>query len=179
MKLAHNVVTEKEYEDVGRHSNYNTIQQIIDCQDEIGFDGVYYNVFLNHRCLEGKKGVLFVMGNYIGDSNMFDLPNVPRLEMYCNWEQIRFLCTEYDFEIGWHTWSHPDLTTLTREEILMEITPPPHKLIRYFAYPYGRYNDLVIDCVKQVGYEAAWSVTQGSTNPHEKDFIFKQYRPYL
>ena len=51
--------------------------------------------------------------------------------------------------------------------------------MKYFAYPYGNFNQLAIDCVKQVGFEQAWSVTQGSQNPNELDFIFKQYRPYL
>lgn len=180
MKLAHNVVSNDDYIKVGRHSNYNSIEQIINCQDQIGFDGIYFNVFENHECLIGKSGVLFVMGNFIGGNNLFDLAHVPRLENYCNMEQLEFLVNNYDFELGWHTWSHPDLTTLSEVEIMREVTPPAYmKPCKYFAYPYGRYNDLVVECVKRAGYEAAWSVTQGSTNPGERDYVYKQYRAYI
>ena len=159
------------------HPNYHTRQQILDCPDPIGFDGIYYNVYENQDILENKSGILFVMGNYIGKDNSFDLKYVPKLERYCSWYELNELTEKYNFEIGWHTWSHPDLTKLTREEIIKEITPPfPMK---YFAYPYGNFNQLAIDCVKQVGFEQAWSVTQGSQNPNEIDFIYKQYRPYL
>jgi hypothetical protein len=170
MLLTHNIGTEN-------HSNYNTREQILATNEPLGFDGIYRNVYENQDVLIGKSGILFVMGNYMGKDNSFDLPNVPKLEKYCNWDEVIELCTKYDFKLGWHTWSHQDLTTLTLEQIMLEITPPFH--IEYFAYPYGNYNDLVVDCVKKAGYKAAWSVTQGSTNPNEQDYIFKQYRPYL
>lgn len=150
-KLAHNIGTEN-------HPNYNTREQIIECNDEIGFDGIYRNIYENQDVLKGKKGIFFVMGNYIGKDNSFDLPNVPKLEQYCSLQELNELCQKYDFEVGWHTYSHPDLTKLTKEEIMKEITPPfPMK---YFAYPYGRYNDLVIECVKEAGYEKAYSVIE-------------------
>ena len=60
---------------------------------------------------------------------------------------------------------------------MREITPPFP--MRYFAYPYGKFNDLVIECVKDAGFEKAWSVTQGSQDPNEKDWRYKIYRPYL
>lgn len=164
MILAHNIGDIK-------HSNYNTREQILNCSDEIGFDGIYLNVYENKDILKNKKGIFFVMGDYVGKDNNFDLKNVPKLEKYCTWEQVKEMSEETGFEIGWHTWSHPDLTTLSREEIIKEITPPfPMK---YFAYPYGRYNDLVVDCVKEVGFEDAWSVTQGTGEQ------FKRIRNYL
>lgn len=177
MKLAHNVVDEGTYQSVGRHSNYNSIQQIIDCEEPIGFDGIYENVYDNHECLKYKNGVFFIMGDFVGGNNQFDLQHVPRLENYCSWWQICFLISKYNFKIGWHTWSHPDLTTLSESDIMREITPPFP--MAYFAYPYGKYNDLVVDCVKRAGYVAAWSVTQGSQNPNDKDYQFKLYRSYI
>jgi hypothetical protein len=48
-----------------------------------------------------------------------------------------------------------------------------------FAYPYGRYNDLVVQCVKEAGFKEAYSVTQGSTNPNDPDHQFKIYRDYI
>lgn len=164
MKLLHNIA------DIN-HPNYDTRQQVLDCNDSLGFDGIYKNVYENQDILEGKSGVFFVMGNYIGKDNSFDLAHVPKLEQYCTWKEIEEMCDKYNFEIGWHTWSHPDLTTLTEEEIMKEITPPFE--MRYFAYPYGKYNDLVVECVKKAGFQDAWSVTQGNDQP------FTRFRDYL
>ena len=106
MKLAHNIGIEK-------HSNYNTREQILACQDEIGFDGIYKNVYENQDVLEGKSGIFFVMGDYLGKDNSFDLQNVPKLEQYCTLEEIKEMADKYNFKLGWHTWSHPDLTNLS------------------------------------------------------------------
>ncbi len=170
MRLLHNIANI-------RHSNYHTREQVLNSNEPLGFDGIYLNVYENRDILKNKTGIFFVMGNFIGGDNSFDLQFVPKLEKYCTWEQINEMCDEYDFEIGWHTWSHPDLTLLKKDEIIKEITPPfPMK---YFAYPYGKFNDLAIECVKEMGYEKAWSVTQGSRNPEDKDHNYKIYRPYL
>lgn len=170
MRLLHNVGD-------FNHSNYNTREQILSCNEPLGFDGIYLNVYENMDILQGKSGILFVMGDYVGKDNTFDLANVPTLEKYCTWAQVREICSKYDFEIGWHTYSHPDLTQLSREEIIKEITPPFP--MRTFAYPYGCYNDLVVECVKEAGFEKAYSVTQGTTDESVIDWQFKIYRNYI
>ena len=170
-KLAHNIGTEN-------HSNYNTREQIIACTEPIGFDGIYKNVFENREILSNKTGIFFIMGNYVGKDNTFDLPNVPKLEEYCTWEELNQMTIELPgFTLGWHTWSHPDLTQLSKEEIMREITPPYP--MPTFAYPYGRFNELVIQCVKEAGFLSAYSVTQGTDNPQEPDYQFKIKRNYI
>ena len=170
MKLAHNIGTYN-------HSNYNTREQILNCSEPIGFDGIYLNVYENQDVLKDKSGIMFVMGDFMGKDNSFDLAHVPALEKYCTWEQVYELCTKYNFEIGWHTWSHRDLTKLSRDEIMKEVTPPfPMK---YFAYPYGTFNDLVIECVRDAGFKMAYSVHQGSRDINDSNYNFKIIRSYI
>lgn len=169
-RLAHNIGDEN-------HSNYNSRQEILDCSEPILFDGIYRNVYENRDVLIGKSGILFVMGDYVGKDNVFDLPNVPLLEKYCSWTELYELTSNFDFKLGWHTWSHPDLTKLNKHQIMRELKAPFETEL--FAYPYGRFNDLVIECVKEAGYKYAYSVTQGSRNEHEKDYNFKIYRDYI
>lgn len=170
-RLAHNIGTEN-------HSNYNTIEQILACPYPIGFDGIYKNVYEHRHLLKEKEGILFVMGDYMGKDNQFDLAHVPKLEQYCNWDEIiELLSVLPKFKLGWHTWSHPDLTTLSKAEIIKEITPPFP--MESFAYPYGKYNSLVIECVKEVGYKYAFSVTQGATNINEIDYNYRIFRDYI
>ena len=170
LTLAHNIG------DI-QHSNYHTREQIINTKQPIGFDGIYQSVYDNQYCLQGKSGIFFVMGNYVGSDNSFDLAYVPQLEKYCTWEQIKEMSEKYGFAIGWHTWSHPNLTHISRHEMVKEITPPFP--MDYFAYPYGEYNQVVIDVVKECGFKKAWSVTQGSSDVNSQDYNYKIYRNYI
>jgi peptidoglycan/xylan/chitin deacetylase (PgdA/CDA1 family) len=152
MRLAHNIGNES-------HSNYHTREQILACDEPIGFDGVYRSVYKNQDVLRKKSGIMFVMGNYLGGDNEFDLDNVPKLERYCTLGEVKELCSRYDFEIGWHTWSHRNLCELSEREITQEVAAPFQT--KYFRYPHGEYNDLVVECVKRAGYRKAYAVTQG------------------
>jgi peptidoglycan/xylan/chitin deacetylase (PgdA/CDA1 family) len=170
MKLAHNIGNHK-------HPNYHTREQILACEEAIGFDGIYMNVYENQDVLKNKSGIMFVMGDFFGKDNQFDLQHVPALEQYCTLEQVQELCDKYAFDIGWHTWSHRDLTKLSKDEIMYEVTAPFP--CRFFAYPYGTFNDLVVQCVKEAGYEKAYSVTQGTLNVNVPDYQFKIHRNYV
>lgn len=170
MKLAHNIGNH-------RHSNYNTREQILNCHEPIGFDGIYLNVYENQDVLKEKSGIMFVMGDFMGKDNSFDLAHVPALEKYCTWEQVYELCARYDFKLGWHTWSHRDLTKLSRDEIMKEVTPPFH--MDYFAYPYGTFNDLVIECVREAGFKLAYSVHQGTKDFQDPNYNYKIFRSYI
>lgn len=160
MKLLHNI-GETPVNNPTIASNYNTRQEILNCNEDLSFDGIYLNVYENRDVLKNKKVTLFVMGDYVGEDNSFD-KGMP-LEKYCTWKQINEL-VEQGCELGWHTWSHRDLTKLSKSEIIKEITPPfPMEV---FAYPYGNYNEEIIELVKQAGYKKAYSSTQGNDNPY-------------
>lgn len=137
------------------HPNYTSREKILNSKGVLTFDGIYKNVYENKEILKGRDVIFFVMGDYMGKDNTFDLPHVPKLEKYCDWDEVIEMVTEFGAELAWHTWSHRDLTTLSEQEIIKEITAPfPMKS---FAYPYGKYNDLVLKLVKE-RYEKAYSV---------------------
>ena len=71
-------------------------------------------------------------------------------------------------EIGSHTCSHPDLTTLSYQQQLDEMTKSKqilesiiHGKISSFAYPYGRYNTDSIEAAKDADYQLACTVRPG------------------
>ena len=110
------------------------------------------------------------MGDYVGGDNSFDFGQP--YEMLCSWEQIDELVKDYGCKLGWHTWSHPDLTKMDNfEEILNEVTPP--RRMKYFAYPYGRFDKTVVEAVEMAGFKEAYSVHQGDGSE------FKRNREYL
>jgi peptidoglycan/xylan/chitin deacetylase (PgdA/CDA1 family) len=74
-------------------------------------------------------------------------------------------------EIGAHTRTHPNLTTLSEDEIAEEIGGCKADLerviarsVRFLAYPGGRFNDTVVRCVERHGFRAACSVIPAGHN---------------
>lgn len=139
------------------NSNYNTPTEILMCQEPISFDGIYKSVLRNKHILKGKDITLFVGGDTVGKDNAFDAP-MP-LEQFCDWNEIMELVIELKCKIGWHTWSHRDLTLLPMEEVYKELSAPFP--MDTFAYPYGKWNEEVAHAVKEMGFKSAYSVTQG------------------
>ena len=148
-------------------ANYNTREQITATTGPLSFDGIYTNVWENRDVIKGRNALLFVMGNYIGKDNRFDT-GMP-LETYCTQEQLDDLVAD-GHVLAWHTWSHPDLTTLSYEEAKKEMTPAFP--CEDFAYPYGRFNEMTMHIAQELGSKRAWSVTQGNQNPYS---LFRRY----
>jgi peptidoglycan/xylan/chitin deacetylase (PgdA/CDA1 family) len=71
-------------------------------------------------------------------------------------------------EINSHSLSHPHLRTLEREAAIKEIGESKSllekrlgKRVTAFAYPFGEYNQDIIDLVKKAGYESAVTIASG------------------
>ena len=82
-------------------------------------------------------------------------------------------------EIAAHTKSHPDLTNLSSSQLNNEVSGSRTILIndglgaiKSFAYPYGSYNNTVINAVKNAGFSYARSVDDEAYND-------KNTNPYL
>jgi biofilm PGA synthesis lipoprotein PgaB len=87
---------------------------------------------------------------------------------HMSWGTLKKLCEEPLFTVGSHTITHPDLTTLTPEEVEQELTQSKADLeqhlgrtINYFAYPDGKNNADVQAAVKNAGYTMAVSMENG------------------
>ena len=109
---------------------------------------------------------LFIYTDFIDNS-----PNA------LTWEQLRELA-HAGFEIEAHTITHADLTLKRKDEsqakYLQRIERElqvPRELIRknvgqdplWLAYPYGRWNNLVISMAREAGYRGGVTVTRGLT----------------
>ncbi|WP_245998514.1 polysaccharide deacetylase family protein [Halalkalicoccus subterraneus] len=73
--------------------------------------------------------------------------------------------SESGHEIGAHTMTHPDLTTVGREIARREIVESRESIEaitgdnpRSFAYPYGAFDDDIAQLVREAGYESATTV---------------------
>lgn len=168
MKILHNIGDKPT-------ANYNTREQIIKCKEPLSFDGIYLNVYENRDILKNKDVLLFYSGNFLGGNNDFDVKNpfngaIVYPEKFVTKTELDELIAS-GCKIGWHTWSHPDLTKISTEEAKKEITPPFQ--MDDFAYPYGKYNEQIIKLVKEAGFKRGWSVekTDGTQWTIPRTFI--------
>lgn len=110
----------------------------------------------------GFSGVLYIVGEYIGVSN------------YMNADQIKEMSLD-GWEVGSHSMNHLDLTSLDRQQQQYEIVESRKLLetelgipIQTFAYPFGIYDQTVINLTYSAGYIAAmgtgYTYNQGTLN---------------
>ncbi len=142
----------------------------------ITFDGVYENVCKFALPILKKFKYpfeLFVSGDHIGKTNDFDkidkrtgqLTNEPTA-FFANNKQLNEL-VKNGGRLQWHSNSHPNLTTQTENQIVKELTIPKKiknidlKGFKWFAYPHGEYNTLVIAETKK-RFKGGLSVIQGN-----------------
>lgn len=153
------------------NSNFNSIEEILELpkRTPLSFDGIYRENLEFFPLIKDRDVTLFVMGKYVGCNNSFDAGQ-PYAE-FCTWPEIERLSTEFGFEVGYHSWSHRDLTQLSDFEVQLEVIPPLP--MRSFAYPYGNVDERVARIVQRCGYQCAYSVTQGD------DSQFQLKRRYL
>ncbi len=112
---------------------------------------------------------IFVFTNAVGKKN------------YMSWDQLRQV-EAWGGEAGCHTHTHPRLINLTQKEVEREIMGSNelmeknlgHK-IRYFAYPYGQYDETARSVARRAGFRLMFSSDPGGTGAgSESDRIPRQ-----
>lgn len=114
-------------------------QRLIQTMDRYGIKGTFN---LNSGC-------------YAAEDNVYPVGQIHRRMTE---KQVTELYTDSGHEVAVHTWSHPFLeklpTPLVMQELLKDrekLEAQFHTIVRGMAYPYGTYNDEVVDCVKKAG----------------------------
>lgn len=118
----------------------------------------------------GLKGVCYVPGENVGATNQITLSQMQ--EMY-----------SAGWDMGNHSYTHVDLTTLTEEEVKEEIRLDAEYLINngmpraayMLAWPFSALNDTVMEWVRQAGIVVARTGANG-INSHERQEKLKLYR---
>ncbi|QOG13268.1 polysaccharide deacetylase family protein [Arcobacter sp. FWKO B] len=88
---------------------------------------------------------------------------------FMTWDMLKNVLPYGDVEF--HSYNHPRLTTLSKEDIIkdtkigMEIFQANMGYKpKFYAYPYGSYNQKVKDAIKSFGFEGILNQTSGGTN---------------
>ena len=118
----------------------------------------------------GFKATIFVIVNEIGKPGHLD------------WWDIKFLESQ-GWEVGSHTMNHLNLTHLSPLQQWKEIYESKRILeeklghpIYFISYPTGRFNEQVIQLVKEAGYLGAVTTIPGKINNIEDIYKLKRVR---
>jgi peptidoglycan/xylan/chitin deacetylase (PgdA/CDA1 family) len=144
-------------------SNGNPQKKIV-----ITFDDGFRNVLENAAPIlreNNFRAIQFIIHDLMGATNRWD-PAEPQEPLMTKGEVTEWLRAGH--EIGSHTLTHPDLTTLAPAQLRREIVDSKKALedafgvsIRHFCYPFGKLNPQVAGVVQEAGYETGCTIQFG------------------
>jgi peptidoglycan/xylan/chitin deacetylase (PgdA/CDA1 family) len=141
----------------------------------LSFDDGYETFFTQTYPILKKhqvKSVNYIISNFIGNLNYMTQP------------QIQKLVEDGLVEIGSHTLSHADLTSVSLSEAERQIKESRINLeslfqikVNSFCYPYGFYNPEIVEIVKNVGYTNAVTTKSGFSHTEDDLYVLTRIRP--
>lgn len=115
------------------------------------------------------RGIVDVLTQYNAPATFFMGGDWMRTHV----DETLLLASNPDFEMGNHSWSHPDLPGLSEETINRQIVKTQDLLYhltgrqsRLFRLPAGKYDDLTLSVIAWHGlYTIQWDVETGDPDP--------------
>lgn len=139
----------------------------------ITFDDAYEELINNAFSIMQKysfKATIFVVTDFVGKENLWDVNLGFRRFNHMNWSALRNISSA-GFEIGSHTHTHPDLTKISEESIRKEFSFSKKILedklgvsVHFVSYPFGRYSRKI----KEIAYKCGYSGGVCLSHPFKK-----------
>lgn len=133
-----------------------------------GFHGIYEHAFPLLSDM-GWSATIFLVTSLIGKEDEWSRRENPSGKTYplLGFREIDEMARA-GFSFQSHSRTHSDLTKLTGIALTDELTGARRDLedllgrpVSYLAYPYGRYDERVLEITQSAGYTAAFSVQPG------------------
>lgn len=106
----------------------------------------------------GLRAVVFLIVNYIGKDDFWDLALIGGRSPHLSWDEICEM-KKWGISFGSHTMNHRNLTKLADHEIEYELSESKRILeskigsVKCISYPFNRVNRHVVECAKRAGYK--------------------------
>jgi peptidoglycan/xylan/chitin deacetylase (PgdA/CDA1 family) len=153
----------------------------------VSFDDGYDDTYRFFReILEPRKipVTVFVTVGFMGKKAVWDYkPNPPA---HISKEQLKQMLATGLVEIGGHSMTHAVLTRIDDNSLEHEVADCRKILedkfsvdVRYFSYPFGRFDRRVIDAVKKAGYQAGFCGVPKELPEQDKLFAIPRIPLYL
>jgi peptidoglycan/xylan/chitin deacetylase (PgdA/CDA1 family) len=155
----------------------------------ITFDDAYENIIRYALPVLQEfnfTATIFVITGYIGYWNKWDVNLGRKRFKHLSWPQLRILHNQ-GFEIESHTVSHPILTKLNSRIMHYELEYSKKSLedylgknVSFISFPFGRFNEKVIECARKVGYKKGCGVGVLKKNKYNTEsFVLNRKAYYL
>ncbi|MFX0198881.1 MAG: GT4 family glycosyltransferase PelF [Candidatus Hodarchaeota archaeon] len=146
------------------------------------FDDGYYNNYESVFPILKKYNVpaaIFVSTRYIASNSSKEV-DLKIGERFLSWGEIREMAGG-GVEFGSHGYNHCDLTSLSPDKSFQEVRRSKQLMgknisgkIRYFSYPYGRYDKRTKELVKRAGFDAAFTTIPGIIKLGDDPYALKR-----
>ena len=145
----------------------------------VTFDDGYLNIYEQAYPVlteANLSATIYVVAGSVGGINDWDRKAGDQREPMMTAEHIRELAA-HGIRIGSHTMTHPHLTDLSDDQLRAEVTDSKHVLeditcseVTAFSYPYGDYDQRVLEAAVEAGYSSAVTTRLGVITPNVSAF---------
>ena len=146
-------------------------QAIISINDWVESNAGQLALSFDDGYMSDFETVLPLLKEYDAQGTFFITPNFVGKEGYMSWSHIRAL-NEAGMEIGSHSLTHPYMTTLSTEQLLIELKDSKAEIEQHigkevtsFAYPFGDCTGRTHKAALEVGYKNICTSKPGLCKP--------------
>lgn len=147
-----------------------------------GYEGIYKFVYPIIKKYDFSI-IVFLTTGYIGGYNKWDPSPGPRFR-HLSWNQIKEM-SDNGIWFGSHSVNHHFLTRQNDKIVRYELEASKKNLedklgkpVNSFSYPYGDYNNKIINFVKETGYDTAFSLRPIFFNDENEKYILPRFAIY-
>jgi peptidoglycan/xylan/chitin deacetylase (PgdA/CDA1 family) len=129
----------------------------------------------------GCRAINYLVADRIGQASDWEAVEGGEARPLMNDSQIREWISAGNW-IGAHTCTHPRLSRISRDRAREEIVSSKKKLedrfgqpIDHFAYPFGDYDNAVVNLVREAGFKTACTMDCGVNDPTSDPFRLRRW----
>jgi peptidoglycan/xylan/chitin deacetylase (PgdA/CDA1 family) len=127
------------------------------------------------------RAINYLVADRIGQTSDWEAREGGEADPLMNESQIKEWLSAGHW-IGAHTCNHPRLSLLSSEQAKEEIVAGKKKLedrfglpVEHFAYPYGDYNQTIVELVREAGFKTACTMHRGINAPDTSRLELKRF----
>ena len=129
----------------------------------------------------GCRAINYLVADRIGKISDWEVAEGGEARPLMNDIQVREWMAAGNW-IGAHTCTHPRLSKISRQQAREEIAAGKKKLedrfglpVEHFAYPFGDYDEGVVDLVREAGFKTACTMDRGVNGPTSDPFRLRRW----
>jgi peptidoglycan/xylan/chitin deacetylase (PgdA/CDA1 family) len=129
----------------------------------------------------GARAINYLVADRIGKTSDWETAEGGEARSLMDEAQVRDWLAAGNW-IGAHTCTHPRLSKIPRDRAREEICSSKRKLedrfgqpIEHFAYPFGDYDDAVVEMVLEAGFKTAATMDRGVNDRNTDPFRLKRW----